>query len=38
LPPSCAASDCNGNCSAMYCPPGTHCASGNGLSSDYCAY
>jgi len=37
-PPSCAASDCNGNCSAKYCPPGTHCVVGNGTSSDYCAY
>ncbi len=37
-PPSCAASDCNGNCSAAYCPAGTHCVNGNGTSSDYCAY
>jgi hypothetical protein len=37
-PPSCAASDCVGNCSAKYCPPGTHCVVGNGTSSDYCAY
>ncbi|HEY8042321.1 MAG TPA: hypothetical protein VIF15_21105 [Polyangiaceae bacterium] len=37
-PPSCAASDCAGNCSATYCPPGTHCASGGGVSSDYCSY
>jgi hypothetical protein len=37
-PPSCAASDCAGNCSATYCPPGTHCVSGNGVSSDYCSY
>jgi len=37
-PPSCAASDCVGNCSAAYCPPGTHCVAGNGVSSDYCSY
>ncbi len=37
-PPSCAASDCVGNCLATYCPAGTHCVNGNGLSSDYCAY
>jgi len=37
-PPSCAASDCAGNCSAQYCPPGTHCVSGGTTSSDYCAY
>jgi hypothetical protein len=37
-PPSCAASDCYGNCSATYCPAGTHCVNGNGLSSDYCSY
>jgi len=37
-PPSCAASDCNGNCSAQYCPMGTVCKLGNGLSSNYCAY
>ena len=37
-PYSCAASDCAGNCSAQYCPPGTHCVSGNGTSSDYCSY
>lgn len=37
-PASCAASDCNGNCSTTYCPPGTHCVVGNGTSSDYCAY
>jgi len=37
-PPSCAASDCNGNCSAEYCPPNTHCVNGNGTSSDYCSY
>ncbi len=37
-PASCAASDCNGNCSAKYCPPGTHCVNGNGTSSDYCSY
>jgi hypothetical protein len=37
-PPSCAASDCVGNCSAKYCPPGTHCVVGGGTSSDYCAY
>jgi hypothetical protein len=37
-PASCAASDCAGNCSATYCPAGTHCVTGNGTSSDYCAY
>jgi len=37
-PFSCAASDCSGNCSATYCPPGTHCVSGAPNSSDYCAY
>ncbi len=37
-PPSCAASDCNGNCSAQYCPMGTVCKLGNGMSSNYCAY
>jgi hypothetical protein len=37
-PYSCAASDCAGNCSAAYCPPGTHCVSGGGISSDYCSY
>jgi hypothetical protein len=37
-PPSCAASDCNGNCSSTYCPSGTHCVAGNGVSSDYCSY
>jgi hypothetical protein len=37
-PPSCAASDCNGNCSSTYCPAGTHCVAGNGTSSDYCSY
>jgi hypothetical protein len=37
-PPSCAASDCVGNCSAKYCPPNTHCVQGNGVSSDYCSY
>ena len=37
-PPSCAASDCAGNCSAQYCPPGTHCVVGGGTSSDYCSY
>ncbi len=37
-PASCAASDCSGNCSAAYCPPGTHCVAGGGTSSDYCSY
>jgi hypothetical protein len=37
-PYSCAASDCAGNCSSMYCPPGTHCVSGGTTSSDYCSY
>ena len=37
-PATCAASDCAGNCSATYCPPGTHCVLGNGVSSNYCAY
>jgi hypothetical protein len=37
-PPSCAASDCNGNCSAQYCPMGTVCKLGMGTSSNYCAY
>ncbi len=37
-PYSCAASDCAGNCDAAYCPAGTHCVSGGGTSSDYCAY
>jgi hypothetical protein len=37
-PPSCAASDCRGNCSTQYCPAGTHCVSGSGASSDYCTY
>jgi len=37
-PPSCAASDCNGNCSAQYCPKGTICKLGMGISSNYCAY
>jgi hypothetical protein len=37
-PYSCAASDCAGNCSATYCPSGTHCVSGAPTSSDYCAY
>jgi hypothetical protein len=37
-PYSCAASDCLGNCSDTYCPPGTKCVLGNGLSSNYCAY
>jgi hypothetical protein len=36
-PYTCAASDCAGNCSAEYCPPGTHCVVGNGT-SDYCSY
>jgi hypothetical protein len=37
-PNSCAASDCAGNCSAAYCPPGTHCVVGGATSSDYCSY
>ena len=37
-PPSCAASDCAGNCSSTYCPPNTHCVLGNGTSSNYCSY
>jgi hypothetical protein len=37
-PPSCAASDCNGNCSSKYCPPGSHCVVGFPNSSDYCSY
>ena len=37
-PGSCAASDCVGNCSAQFCPPGTHCVVGGAVSSDYCAY
>jgi hypothetical protein len=37
-PPSCAASDCAGNCDSMYCPAGSHCATGGGVSSDYCSY
>lgn len=37
-PPSCAASDCAGNCDSQYCPAGSHCVSGNGQSSDYCSY
>jgi hypothetical protein len=37
-PPSCAASDCVGNCSSAYCPPGTHCVVGFPNSSDYCSY
>jgi hypothetical protein len=37
-PFSCAASDCAGDCSATYCPAGTHCVSGGTTSSDYCAY
>lgn len=37
-PASCAASDCNGNCSSTYCPAGSHCVAGNGTSSDYCSY
>jgi hypothetical protein len=36
-PYSCAASDCSGNCSAEYCPPGTHCVTGTDT-SDYCSY
>jgi hypothetical protein len=38
VPYSCAASDCQGNCSDTYCPPGTKCVPGNGVSSNYCAY
>jgi hypothetical protein len=37
-PYSCAASDCAGNCSAAFCPSGTHCVSGAPNSSDYCSY
>ena len=37
-PSSCAASDCVGNCSAQYCPAGSHCVVGAPNSSDYCAY
>jgi hypothetical protein len=37
-PNSCAASDCAGNCSAEYCPSGTHCVEGAPNASDYCAY
>jgi hypothetical protein len=37
-PPSCAASDCMGSCSAQYCPKGTVCKLGMGISSNYCAY
>jgi hypothetical protein len=37
-PNSCAASDCAGNCSSAYCPPGTHCVVGGAASSDYCSY
>ena len=37
-PPSCAASDCAGNCSSQYCPMGSHCVSGGGTSSDFCSY
>jgi hypothetical protein len=37
-PYSCAASDCSGNCSDQYCPPGTHCVSGGTTSSNYCSY
>lgn len=37
-PPSCAASDCAGNCSSTYCPAGTHCVAGGATSSDYCSY
>jgi len=36
-PYSCAASDCAGNCSAQYCPTGTHCVVGT-VTSDYCSY
>jgi hypothetical protein len=36
-PYSCAASDCAGNCSAQYCPTGTHCVVGTDT-SDYCSY
>jgi hypothetical protein len=38
MPYTCAASDCAGNCSATYCPAGTHCALGGTTSSDYCSY
>lgn|GEM_PF-6625817 len=38
VPSSCAASDCKGNCDSTYCPPGSKCALGNGISSNYCAY
>jgi hypothetical protein len=34
----CAASDCAGNCSNAFCPPGTHCVNGLPNSSDYCSY
>lgn len=37
-PPSCAASDCNGNCCSSCCPNGTVCKLGMGTSSNYCAY
>jgi hypothetical protein len=37
-PYSCAASDCDGNCSSQYCPAGTHCVDGSPNSSDYCSY
>lgn len=37
-PSSCAASDCKGNCDSTYCPPGSKCFLGNGMSSNYCAY
>jgi hypothetical protein len=37
-PYSCAASDCEGDCSDTYCPAGTHCVVGGTTSSDYCSY
>ncbi len=37
-PSSCAASDCKGSCDDTYCPKGTHCVLGNGVSSNYCSY
>ena len=37
-PYTCAASDCSGNCDSQYCPAGTHCVLGNGVSSNYCSY